>query len=76
MYKVYAALKNDKNLNINIVTQDQATILFNKLISLNKFKEGGAAILHELNKNHHNVILGIKFINPLLINKLRLPKRS
>ncbi|MEQ5162538.1 hypothetical protein ABN196_18030, partial [Proteus terrae] len=37
---------------------------------------GGAAILAELNKNHHNAILGIKFKNPLLINILRLPLRS
>ena len=33
--------------------------------------EGGATILHDLNKNHHKAILGIKFINPLLINKLQ-----
>jgi len=32
--------------------------------------------LEDLNKNHHKVILGIKLINPLLINKLRLPNRS
>ena len=31
-----------------------------------KLIEGGAAILHDLNKNHHKAILGIKFINPLL----------
>ena len=38
--------------------------------------EGGAAILHDLNKNHHKAILGKKFINPLLINKLRSPLRT
>ena len=48
----------------------------NKLISPNKLIEGGAAILHDLNRNHHKAILGIKFIKPLLINKLRLPNRS
>ena len=33
-------------------------------------------MLHDLSKNHHKAILGIKFINHLLINKLRLPNRS
>ena len=36
----------------------------------------GAAILQDLNKNHHKAKLGIKFIKPLLINSLRLPNRS
>ena len=39
----------------------------------NTFK--GAAILQELNKNHHKAFLGIKFIKPLLINNLRLLNR-
>lgn len=46
------------------------------IISPNKFKEGGAAIFLELNKNHHKDILGIKLINPLFKYKLRLIKRS
>jgi len=73
---VYAALKNEIKDNIIILNQDQDTILFNKEISPNKFKVGGAAILTELNKNHHKAIEGIKFNNPLLINNLRLPNRS
>jgi hypothetical protein len=59
-----------------ILTHDHITILFNKEISPNKFNVGGAAILAELNKNHHNAIEGIKFKSPLLINNLRLCNRS
>lgn len=59
-----------------MVNHDQPTKLFNNLISPNKFNEGGAAILQDLNKNHHIVILGINLIKPLLINNLRLLKRS
>lgn len=46
------------------------------LISPNRFKVGGAAILPTLNKNHHKPILGIKFNKPLLTKRLRLPTRS
>jgi len=35
------------------------------MISPNKFKEGGAAILEEHNKNHHKDNEGIILINPL-----------
>jgi hypothetical protein len=52
------------------------TKLLNKPISPRRFKEGGAAILQALNKNHYIAILGIKLIKPLLIKRLRLPKRS
>ena len=46
------------------------------LISPSKFKVGGAAIFPALKRNHQRAILGIKLINPFLINKLRLPIRS
>jgi len=46
------------------------------LISEIKFKDNGDDIFLEDNKNHHIAIEGIKFINPLLINKLRLIIRS
>lgn len=46
------------------------------IISPNKLKEGGAAMLEDLNKNHHKVILGIKLISPLFKKSLRLPRRS
>lgn len=76
IYKVYAALKKDKSPIANILILDHLTTLIIKLISPNKFKVGGAAILPALNKNHHSAILGIKFNNPFLINKLREPTRS
>ena len=60
----------------NINHQDQETRLLNKPISPRRFKEGGAAILQALNKNHHTAILGIRLIKPLLTRRLRLPNRS
>lgn len=56
--------------------QDQETKLLNKPISPKRLREGGAAILQDLNKNHHIAILGIKLIKPLLIKRLRLLNRS
>jgi hypothetical protein len=73
---VYAALKKDKRTKTNTRHQDQETKLHNKPISPRRLREGGAAILQALNKNHHIVILGIKLIKTLLIKRLRLPKRS
>lgn len=40
--------------------------------SLNKFNEGGAAILKEQKINHHKPKLGITIIIPLLRKNLRL----
>lgn len=51
-------------------------ILFNNLISPNKFNVGGAAIFPAQSKNIHKDMPGIKFNKPLLINNLRLPNRS
>ena len=52
----------------DIRNQEQETKLLNKTISPRRLREGGggAAILQELNKNHHIAILRIKFIKPLL----------
>ena len=60
----------------NIRHQDQEINLLNKPISPRRLREGGAAILQALNRNHHIDILGIKLIKPLLTKRLRLPKRS
>ena len=62
--RIYA---NQNDWDIIPLIKDHPTILFNNLISPNKLIEGGAAILHDLNQNHHKAILGIKFIKPLLI---------
>jgi hypothetical protein len=53
--------------------QDQEIKLLNKPISPRRLRDGGAAILQALNKNHHIAILGIKLIKPLLTKRLRLP---
>jgi hypothetical protein len=63
----------DKRTKTNIRHHDQDTNLFNRPISPRRLREGGAAILQALNKNHHIAILGIKLIKPLLIKRLRLP---
>ena len=76
MYKVYAALKNDKVLTPTILTFLQLRTLIINLISPSKFKEGGLAMFLTLNKNHHKPILGIKFNKPFTINRLRLFIRS
>jgi hypothetical protein len=44
--------------------RDSTTI--KKPISPRRLREGGAAILQALNKNHHIATLGIKLIKPLL----------
>lgn len=54
----------------------QEITLLISIISPKRLKDGGAAIFEELSKNHHNAILGIKLINPLFKNNLRLPNRS
>jgi len=63
-------------IKTNIRHQDQETNLFNKPISPRRLRDGGAAILQALSKNHHIDILGIKLIKPLLTKRLRLPNRS
>lgn len=73
---MYAALKKESNPTPKILTLDQDTTLTINLISPNKFKVGGAAILPALSKNHHKAILGIKFKRPFLTKSLRLPTRS
>lgn len=53
--------------------------LENKLIikiSLKRLREGGAAIFIEQKMNHQKDKVGNTFINPLLINNLRLWERS
>jgi len=60
---------------IKLIIEKDIILLIN-LISEIKFNEKGADIFLELNKNHHNLIEGIKLINPLLINILRLINRS
>jgi hypothetical protein len=58
------------------IYQDQETRLLKRPISPRRLREGGAAILQALDKNHHIAILGIKLIKPLLTKTLCLPNRS
>jgi hypothetical protein len=74
--KSISSTKKDNRTKTNIRHQEQETKLLNKPISPRRLREGRAAILQALNKNHHIVILGIKLIKTLLIKRLRLPKRS
>jgi hypothetical protein len=62
----------DKNTR-SILTQDKDTKLLSNLSSPQRFEDGRAAILQELNINHKKDIIGIKFNMSQLINK-QLPK--
>lgn len=42
------------------------------IISLSKLIDGGAAILHAVNMNHHIDIIGVMVIRPLVRNILRV----
>jgi len=47
-----------------------------KPISPRRLRDGEAALLQVLNKDHHIAILGIKLAKPLLNKRLPLPRRS
>jgi len=67
----YAAAKNlviPKKIAVIVLVLKMLVI---SMISLKRFNEGGAAILHADNKNHQKVIAGNNTINPLDRNKLR-----
>ena len=66
----------DKRIKTNIRHQDQETNLLNKPVSPRRLRDGGAAILQALNKNHHIAILGTKLFKPLLTKIILLQKRS
>jgi hypothetical protein len=51
--------------------EDDKTVV-SSIISLNKLIDGGAAIFHAANINHHIVIVGQTVINPFIKNILRV----
>jgi hypothetical protein len=60
-----SAKNNIKNIEIDV----DAVI---SIISLNRLIDGGAAILIDVNKNHHRVIVGRNLIMPFIKNILRV----
>ena len=58
-----------------IIIQENCKVTITIFISLNKFKDGGAAILNINNKNHQTLIVGKDNLKPLFINTLRLLDR-
>lgn len=42
------------------------------IISLSRFRDGGAAMLAAANRNHHIDMIGVIFINPFIRNMLRV----
>lgn len=58
MYKLYTPPSIVINLNGIAKINEIFNTLIEIKISLAKFKEGGAAILAEINKNHIIIILG------------------
>ena len=68
----YAAVRNLINLiEIKDRVVFEITEVIN-IISLSKLIDGGAAILHAENKNHHIDMMGVILISPLVRNILRV----
>jgi len=74
--KQYAAQKNlDITDRINKILEILIVVV-TIFISLNRFKEGGEAMLNINNKNSQNLILGNVKESPLFIYRLRLLNRK
>ena len=63
----YAAQKNLEITERSKVNQDIPIVVVTIFISLNKFSEGGEAILNISNKNHQKLIKGKVNASPLFI---------
>jgi hypothetical protein len=70
LHKLPAPHKKRQKTKTDVKYQDQETTPLNKPFSPKSLRERGAAVLQAFSKNHHIDIPGIKFIKPLLINKL------
>ena len=68
----YAAAKNLINIRIDVFTHDVLKIDVSNMISLIKLIDGGAAIFHAANKNHHIEIVGQIANNPFVRYILRV----
>ncbi len=71
-FSEYAAARNLIIINKIIVTLEVLKIDVSSMISLNKLIEGGAAIFHAENKNHHIDKLGTMIKIPLVKYILRV----
>mgnify|MGYP003508446166 FL=1 len=72
MCKEYAAVRNlIKLIEISDSEVLEITEVIN-IISLSKLIDGGAAILHAENRNHHIDMIGVILISPLVRNILRV----
>lgn len=71
-FSEYAAARNLIIIIRGAVIEDFLKIAVNKMISLSKLIDGGAAIFHAEKINHHIVIIGRAVIIPLVKNILRV----
>jgi len=55
-----------------IRSDDENVMDVMSIISLNRLRDGGAAILAAAKRNHHIDIVGIIFISPFIRNILRV----
>jgi len=76
MLSEYTPVTNVTNAKdgMNNVEKDIVAVI--NIISLSKLIDGGAAMLTEVNINHHIVILGMNIIIPFIRNILRVCKIS
>jgi hypothetical protein len=72
MFNEYAAAKNLIIITKVAFNIDVDIIDVSRIISLIKLIEGGAAIFHAVNKNHHIVSVGQIVISPFVKYMLRV----
>jgi hypothetical protein len=72
MCREYIAVKNLTSPSNGIRNIDFVSVAVINVISLKRLIDGGAAIFAEVNKNHHNVIIGLMVISPFVKNILRV----
>ena len=72
IFKEYAADRKLTSIRGIIEQLDEATIVVINIISLKRLIDGGAAIFHAVNKNHHIVSMGAVDNRPFVKYMLRV----
>jgi hypothetical protein len=76
MLREYTPVMNVIIARVSINNGEKDIVAVINIISLSKLIDGGAAMLIEVNKNHHIVILGININIPFIRNILRVCRIS
>jgi hypothetical protein len=72
----YTPVINVTKAKVGMNNEEKDTVAAINIISLIRLIDGGAAMLIEVNKNHHIVILGMNIIIPFIRNILRVCRIS